>query len=230
LPLVAPDVKLSAVGAVLSVKPGVTTVAATVADAFAAIEAPVVVPDAAMLEVSTPALPELALTVKVLVFVPPAGSMTREGERLQEPVADPLAEQVRATVPAKPLTEARVMVLVPLPAAGMVTIEGEGVSVKDDAVRVTTTAGALVVTPPPTPVITMLSVPDVPGIVTMLSVLDEDPALDRVTVEGESAQDPAAVPPLLVTMQLRATEPAKAFVEVRVIASVFPVVAPEMSV
>jgi len=231
LPLEAPDVKLSAVGAALSVKLGVTTVAAMLVDTLTAAEAPAVVPEATMVAVSAPTMPVLALIVTMLVDVPPAVSATEDGERLQEPVVAPLVVQVSATVPTNPLTELRVRVLAALPAAGTVIVVGEAVSVKDDAVRLRMMAGALTDTPPAMAVTTTLSAPDVPGVVTRVSMLDADAVVPvRVTLVGESVQEPVAVPLTFVTAQVREMRPAKPLVDATVIASVLPAVVPEMRV
>ena len=80
---------------------------------------------------------------------------------------------------------------------------------------------------PLVPVTVTLRTPEVPGVVVMVSVLvPVPPEVSETGVVGE--HEPAAVPLTFVTEQLTTTAPAKLLVEVSVITSVLPVVAPEI--
>jgi len=232
LPVVAPEVRLSVLVVGTMVKEGAVSVAVTEVEAVAAMVPPVGAPEPEIFSVSTPAAPAVDVSVTVVVFVPPAVSVTLAGEAAQVPTGDPLTTvvvQPIVTVPAKPLTEATVITLVlPVVApAAIFSVVGSGVSVKDDAVSVTAMAEEVTTVVPLVPVTVTFNTPEVPGVVVMVNVLVPVPPEVRATGVVE-AQVPAAVPLTLVTVQLTTTEPTKLFTEAKVIASVLPVVAPEM--
>jgi len=230
LPLVAPEVKLSAVG-VEKVKVGAVRVATTVAVALAAMVAPVVVPEAEMVAVRVPEVAAVDVTVTVLVAVPPDVRVTEVGETAQEPAALPVvfaAAQVRATGPAKPLMEVRVTVLVPLVPEIRLRVVGDADMVKDEATRVTVTADEVTMVDPLVPVTVTWRTPEVPGVVRIVRVGVAELPEVRISDAGRMVQVPAAVPLMFVTVQVRATVPAKLLVEATVTTSVLPVTAPEM--
>jgi hypothetical protein len=167
------------------------------------------------------------------VPVPPAVRVTLPGaaEHIGWKAAELVEiEQVIATGPTKPLVEVSVRVSeLPVVAPEVKLSEGaDALNVKVGA------AGAVIVTlidevtviAPLIPVTVTLRTPLVPAVVLTVSTLVPVPPNESGTEVGATVQVPAAVPLVLDTAQVKATAPAKPFVEASVKVSVLPVVAP----
>ena len=180
-----------------------------------------------MLAVTLPERPAVDVIVTTgCAFVPPAVSVTVEGET-EQPLPVTPVEQLRLTVPAKLLTEVIVRLLVfPVVAPEVrLSVLGEVAIVKEGGVTVTAIVAGTVMEPL-VPVTTALKVPLLPGTVFTVTMLVPVPPEESDTGEVAEQVLPVVVPLAPVTAQVRATEPEKPFSEVRVTASVLPAVAP----
>lgn len=173
------------------------------------------------------------MIVTVEVPAPLAASVTLAGETAHVGGTDVVGvmAQVSATEPTNPLVEARVMTSVlPVVAPGArVRAVGRGVSVNEaagGAATVTTIVDEVMTVVPLVPVTVTLREPLVLAVVLIVSTLVPVPPELSVADVGAREQVPVAVPLAFATEQVRATAPAKAFLEARVMVSVLPVVAP----